>query len=369
LTSTAAAASDLEVDRVEGPLKGYHHRAYAVRLDPGSPLAADFRWLKLREPRSGVLWYDMRRFPSEDQLLQALYGRVPRIPRVSRQWINDGWVTFTAFIEGVTLDRVPEAAGRVADRYLDQIEELFRALAAVDSPPLAYDGLLACDCRKSAHGNRSTAFLRALTHFSVQHAYASHWDSTRGLMAELGVNEDALRDFGLRLPELTDRAPRLLHGDLHHRNFIVDRLGGLWTIDWELALFGDPLYDLATHLHLMGYQPDQEEDMFRRWKRAVGEESSLGADEDLPHYRMYKELQSVYTDIIRGAARLREDQGERRLRRTAVLVHRAMTAAREPLGMGKVPPLPVIEAAFSVWLSSTPAPPKSEEESAVSAGG
>ncbi|CAM5643364.1 hypothetical protein SGRIM128S_09667 [Streptomyces griseomycini] len=33
--------------------------------------------------------------------------------------------------------------------------------------------------------------------------------------------------------------------------FIVDPQGGLWVIDWELAMIGDPLYDLATHLHLM----------------------------------------------------------------------------------------------------------------------
>ncbi|MGW4243281.1 phosphotransferase [Nocardia sp. NPDC004722] len=28
-------------------------------------------------------------------------------------------------------------------------------------------------------------------------------------------------------------------------------------LDWELALYGEPVYDVATHLHKMGYQPDE----------------------------------------------------------------------------------------------------------------
>ncbi|MFC4030184.1 phosphotransferase [Streptomyces polygonati] len=343
-------------------MKGYHHHAYAVRVPSGSPLAGDFRWLKLREPRSDVLWYDMRRFRSEERLLQALDGRVPRIPRVSRLPVGAGWMTFTGFIEGTTLDRVPGPVGRVAERFMDQIEELFRALAAVDRPPLPRDGALEwgcaepADCPDPADSAGSSAFLRGLVHYSVEHAYAAELVSLRDLLGELGMDADTLRDFGRRLPRLTDRRPQLLHADLHRKNLVVDRSGGLWTIDWELALFGDPLYDLATHLHLMAYRPDQEEEMILRWKRAVGAEASLGADEDLPLYRTYKRLQSVYTDIVRGAARLREEGGERRLRGTAALAHKAMTVAKESLGIEKVPPLPAMEAAFSAWCASHPGP-------------
>jgi hypothetical protein len=337
---------------VEGPLKGYHHYAFAVRLDLGSPLAGEFRWLRLREPRPGVFWYDMRPFPSEDGLLRRLYGRVPRIPRVAVLQFDGGALTVAAFIEGATLDRVPDAVGRVADRFLDQIEEIFQALAAIDAPPLPHSDPLDCGYQSAAGCTESTAFLRKLVHFSTVHAYSGPLRRMDDLLAELGVKADALSDFGRALPELTYRKPQLLHGDLHRKNFVVDRAGGLWTIDWELALFGDPLYDLATHLHLMGYQPDQERDIVLRWKRAVGAEASAGSDDDLSHYLTYKRLQSVYTDVVRGVARLQEAAGADRglLRNTAALARKALIAAQDPLGLERVPALAVIEAAFGNWV-------------------
>ena len=33
--------------------------------------------------------------------------------------------------------------------------------------------------------------------------------------------------------------------------------GRTYFLDWELALWGDPVYDLAVHLHKMGYSPQE----------------------------------------------------------------------------------------------------------------
>lgn len=359
---------------MDGPLKGYHHQAFAVRLDPASPLAKDFRWLKLREPRAGVFWYDMRWFPSEDLLLRRLHeqrgAHLPRIPQVGEYTVHGHMMTFLAFIEGVTLDRVAGSrGGRVADRFLAQIEDLFRSLAAIDPAPLApYGDPPTCGCEGDARveypegGAGSTDFLRWLSHFTAVHAYADRRTEMNALLAGLQVPDGALAAFEQRVPELTDRPRMLIHGDMHRKNFIVDRVGALWTIDWELALIGDPLYDLATHLHLMNYQPDQEEDVIGRWQRAVGEAAAEGTAADLPHYRAYKRVQSVCTDVIRAATRLSEapeqpdtPEGRTRLRGTAALVHKALEAAREPLGMEKVPPRPAVEAAFETWWRQAPA--------------
>jgi hypothetical protein len=148
----------------------------------------------------------------------------------------------------------------------------------------------------------------------------------------------------------------LLHGDLHRKNFIVDRDGVLWTIDWELALIGDPLYDLATHLHLMEYYPEQEEEMIGRWEKAVGDKGAAGARDDLPHYRAYKRVQSLCTDVIRASTRLVESPDEpgteaahTRLRGTAAVVRKALGAVLEPLGIERVPPRQVVEDVFDAW--------------------
>lgn len=361
-------ADAVRADRVEGPLKGYHHQTFAVRLDQGSPFARDFRWLKLREPRQGVLWYDMRWFSSEDELLRLLhtrYGRMlPRIPQVGEQVVHGQRFTFLAFIEGVTLDRIRGSRpGRVPERYLDQIEELFRALAAVDADALAAHGGPTPDTACPDHDlgsypsrGGSTGFLRALTHFTVAHAYRERHKEMEELLDRLGVPADALDAFARRSHRLTDRPRTLLHGDLHRKNFVVDRAGDLWTIDWELALSGDPLYDLATHLHLMDYPADQEREMVERWRRAVGPDRSAGAAEDLPHYRAYKRVQSVCTDVLRTTARLGQFEeppgssaGRVRLRGAATIMWRALAAAREPLDLPQTPPMEHVEAVFADW--------------------
>lgn len=41
--------------------------------------------------------------------------------------------------------------------------------------------------------------------------------------------------------------PYLLHRDLKHANLIADKKGKTWIIDWENAILGDPLYDLAIN--------------------------------------------------------------------------------------------------------------------------
>jgi hypothetical protein len=116
------------------------------------------------------------------------------------------------------------------------------------------------------------------------------------------------------------------------------------------------LYDLATHLHLMAYQPEQERAMVDRWERAVGPEAAAGARDDLPHYRAYKRVQSLCTDVIRATIQLLEsedwpgtDAGTVRLRGTAAVVRKALDAVLEPLGVEKVPPRQVIEEIFDAW--------------------
>lgn len=376
-SSHQVQAGAVGADLVEGPLKGYHHQTYAVRLDPNSPLAKDFTWLKLREPREGVLWYDMRWFPSEEMLLPLLreqHGReLTRIPRVGVQQGPDGEpMTFLGFIEGVSLNRARGNSGRgagsgrgggaVAERFLRQIVELFGALAAADAEALVgYGGPQVPDCPECdltawPEQGGCTDFLGRLTHFTLAHAYAQGPDDLVRLLADLEVPATLLDAFGRRRPTLTDRPRTLLHGDLHRKNFIVDRAGALWTIDWELALVGDPAYDLATHLHLMNYPKEQEQDVIARWERGVGPDASAGVRGDLPHYRAYKRVQSLCTDVFRAATRLKESadepgaaSGRARLHGAAALMGQALEAAGPDLGNEKTMPRPAVELVLQSW--------------------
>lgn len=358
-TTTAAVASQLGADRVEGPLKGHHHEAYAVRLEPGSELGRRFGWLKLREPRPGIFWYDLRCFSSEEELLLGLQGKVPRIPQVVPVDLRPSvpsLIEFIEFIEGETLGTLSGPGRPVEERHLAQLAELFAGLTGVDVGELRQERAPGHEGHMGlVHSDDSTGFLVRLVEHTTGEVFEPNRREFEALFDAVGLPGDALRVFAKELPTLTPRPYRLVHGDLHRENLIVDRAGDLWTIDWELARIGDPVYDLATHLHLMRYPPDQEEAMTALWHDAVAAvrpAAVAGAAADLPHYLAYKRVQSVYTDVMRGAAGLAEASAgdAARVRRVAYSVHDALTRAQEPLQLPDVVPPERIAQALTSWL-------------------
>ncbi|GGS84774.1 aminoglycoside phosphotransferase family protein [Streptomyces cinerochromogenes] len=105
---------------------------------------------------------------------------------------------------------------------------------------------------------------------------------------------------------VTPRAPALLHGDLNPWN-LVRRDDGppLTLIDWEMALVGDPLYDLVRHMHLTPTRPEIRDRMFRRWETRLDPRFTRGWQQDWRVYRWTEIVRSAYVDLDRlvtGAA-------------------------------------------------------------------
>ncbi|MEW1925509.1 aminoglycoside phosphotransferase family protein [Streptomyces sp. NPDC088360] len=117
---------------------------------------------------------------------------------------------------------------------------------------------------------------------------------------------------GWRLQEILgrhDTAPRtsvLLHGDLNPWNLVRGEFGGRLTIiDWELAMIGDPLYDLVRHLHLTPTRVEIRQRLFARWARMLPPEYTKGWEKDWRVYRWIELVRSAYVDLDRletGAA-------------------------------------------------------------------
>ncbi|PVE07141.1 phosphotransferase [Streptomyces scopuliridis] len=384
--------------RVIGPLNGYHHETYAFPLPEESELSARFARAKLRAPRPGLLWFDRRCFASEDLLLTALQGRITRIPEIIEV---GGGVCLQGFIEGGTLDG---GAGCLPGRYLpgrglsrglsrrhvDQLEQFFNELVSIDPKKLEEREVKrVCAAADRTDDGDSAAFLDRLIGFTEDQVYRRHGEPYQGLFEELGVGAEALVRLRKRAVELHRRPFSLLHCDLHRKNLIVDRRGDLWIIDWELAMIGDPLYDLATHLHLMRYPRREEARVARRWQRAVERAragSSYGWEDDLPLLLAYKRVQSVYTDVIRTALLLGEGRGRsarpgpgsglnlRLLPRAAWRIQRVLAAAaQEPSGADRelsgaagavgVPSYRQVVAAYRNWFR-TARPPEALTPSA-----
>ncbi|WP_344399518.1 aminoglycoside phosphotransferase family protein [Streptomyces longisporus] len=331
---------------VEGPLSGYHHDTYVFPL-PGLEGEPGRRW-KCREPRSSLVWFDRRCFVSEEQLLRALAGRLQRIPEV----LDVGGIGLQAFIEGETLQALHPTGRPVPSVFENQLLAVFGQLAAI-SPQSITVGRR-CDERDRPKDGDTDGFLERLIDFVECQVYQNNLDAFEGLFRELGIDGFAFSRVRKMVSGLSSRPFSLLHGDLHRKNLIVDPQQRLWVIDWELAMLGDPLYDLATHLYLMRYPRHQQERVVHRWVRtveAVRPGSSTGWQQDLPRILAFKRGQSVFTDIIRVSLSLSGGGSFswRALRQAVVELQKVLGAAVEPLALERVPSRSHIAAALLRW--------------------
>ncbi|QYX79135.1 phosphotransferase family protein [Streptomyces akebiae] len=337
---------------VEGPLSGYHHETYVFRLPAESAVGEGGRW-KCREPRESLLWFDRRCFDSEERLLTELQGRIDNIPDL----IEVEGTVLQRFIEGQTLGELHASDTTVPEKEFEQILTLFGQLVAVRPRTLLVKRR--CERRDRAREGDSAGFLDRLICFTEDRVYGDNLPEYGDLFADLNLDSDSFKQLRKHVSGLRERPFCLLHADLHRENLIVDRDRRLWAIDWELAMFGDPLYDLATHLYLMRYPPEQERRMRERWwalVEGVRPGSSRGWQEDLPKLLDYKKAQSVFTDVIRTSQALRlapaADPTAYRslLRRASRTIWDVLSKGAYPLGVEEVPGVSAIEAALTRWL-------------------
>ncbi|MFF2098185.1 phosphotransferase [Streptomyces sp. NPDC058202] len=344
-----AVAVSGDADVVEGPLHGYHHETYVFPLPGGTEEDGQVRW-KCREPHPDLLWFDRRCFASEEQLLRSLAGRIEGIPEL----IDAGTARLQRFVEGHTLGELHRSGTEVPEPLVRQLIHLFRQLAAVRPGSLSAERT--CLPADRATEGDSSGFLERLVLFTEERVYRRNLPRFAGLFHDLGLDDDSFKKLRKQVAGLTERPFCLLHADLHRENFVVDADGRLWTIDWELSMFGDPLYDLATHLYLMRYPADQETGVIARWREAVDgvtPGSSAGYADDLPKLLAYKRAQSVFTDVIRTALTLAPAPGPvpdgEALDRAGRKIGRVLIAAEGPLEIEKTPDVDAITTALEAW--------------------
>ncbi|WP_217546346.1 aminoglycoside phosphotransferase family protein [Streptomyces sp. GbtcB6] len=332
---------------VEGPLHGYHHETYVFPLSGEMEGGRSGRW-KCREPRADLLWFDRRCFSSEENLLRALHGQVLRIPDI----IDVDGIGLQSFIEGDTLAYFHKSGTVIPGHFLDQIMDLFRQMVGIRPDSLSVERRCKLDDRPD--DGDTDGFLERLVLFAEQRVYRANLERFASLFEDLWLGEDSFRHLRKNVFGLERRPFCLLHADLHRENFIVDAESTLWTIDWELAMLGDPLYDLATHLHLMRYPARQERVVAQRWcetVEGVRAGSSNGWGDDLERLLTYKKAQSVFTDVIRTALELDTDPEPSwwQIAPAAFKVRKVLAVAASSLGLEEVPGTRRIVTALMRW--------------------
>ncbi|WP_405779331.1 phosphotransferase [Streptomyces sp. NBC_00859] len=346
------------------PLRGYYHRNYrvglpadladAVALPAGTPV-------KVRAPIPDAVQFNLRIWP-EGELLRAIAGRVDGSPRVLAD--RPGFTVYS-FAQGAPLSGLSGGPGRFRagllpllpgsggarhrppPGYAAQLEALFRQTAAVPPrslPPLPDGWPRDGDCG---------GFLRTLIDFTESEVKGRSSPAHQELLAVLGVDEGALGRLRERAAGLGERPFTLLHTDTHAGNLILGPGGELSLIDWELALFGDPVYEIAAHLARMRYATGgRRRAALRAWRSAVSAScpgALTGHRAALRVYLDFERLLSVHIDVIRLTLDLPQRAGPPALAVTAERIAAVLAAAQGPLGLRKVPGADRIAAACGVW--------------------
>jgi aminoglycoside phosphotransferase (APT) family kinase protein/cellobiose-specific phosphotransferase system component IIA len=228
----------------------------------------------------------------EPAVLRAIRGVVTCAPRLL--WAQDHPpFQIHEFIDGELLDTKSPRGVPVPGHVLGDVAELFGQLCAIPRqclPPVPADWPAEGDTAGFAQ-RLSAVTAGVFTRFRPEFS---------GLFAGLGIPADPLAAVLDRWAALHPRPFRQLHTDIHRKNMILAS-GQTYFLDWELALWGDPVYDLAVHLHKMGYTPEEHQAMKTAWAAAVPGQVSEGWESDLEVYLAHERVKSAIVDTIRYA--------------------------------------------------------------------
>ncbi|MDV9169113.1 aminoglycoside phosphotransferase family protein [Streptomyces sp. W16] len=337
---------------------GHHNHNYVLpltedmaRLCGGEPGTR----VLVRVPRPDAVQVVIRTW-SEMRLLRSLRDVLPHVPQCLA---STATATVLSYVEGDPLSRVCADGEPVDHSHISDMAHLLAQTATVRREVLpALPGWWPHD------DEDSQGYLRTLTWLADRRIRQPNWSVYGGLFTALGVRENVLAQMVANVAVMAPRPYGLLHGDLHRDNVVLTAHGDppVIAVDWELATYGDPLYDLATHLVRMRYPETQHRAVITAWAEAM--ESTVpaaakGMDRDLPHYLAFERAQSVFPDVIRAARSLR--QGPQRERTPADLLHEAesavwhaLQAGAEPLGLRHLPSQAKVRDILHRWRTAGP---------------
>ncbi|MCX4961675.1 phosphotransferase family protein [Streptomyces virginiae] len=265
---------------------GYYNRNVGVVTPDGK--------VNVRIPLAAADVMDVRLWREEEVLsrIGPYVGRVPELRHVS----DDPRFQVHHFIEGQVLDSFSPRGSAVPDNVLSDVVALMDQLVRIpqEKAPQVPDHW--------PNSGDSSGFGRLLAGLT-RDVHATYRDEYREVFAELGIPADPLAVVEPRWDSLTSRPFAVLHADLHRKNMIVAD-DTTWFLDWELALWGDPMYEIGIHFHKMDYPEDQRTAVFECWRELLPARYTAGPVDDLDLYVAHERIKSAIVDTVRYSKQL-----------------------------------------------------------------
>ncbi|WP_405645591.1 phosphotransferase [Streptomyces sp. NBC_00019] len=333
--------------------RGFHNQNYFLPLtepvarlvdrEPGTSVTVRIR-------RAEALPVVIRTWQDEAEILAAIKGILPHVPECL---VKRNGFAIHRFVEGVPLSSVCDYGKPVDTLLIKALAGLLAQMAQVRRgalPPLPAGW-------PNNDDTDSQGFLQTLALMADRQIRQPNWRDFGGLFAALGIPQDALTRFAERVPAMARRPYSLLHADLHRDNLIMSYGGDppLICVDWELATYGDPLHDLATHLVRMRYPAHQWDEVIDAWADAMQQirpAAVNGLAKDLRHYVDFERAQSVFPDVMRAAQSLQDVPDQKSLDEAKAEVRRALEAAAVPLRLSNIPDEQEIERILFRWQAA-----------------
>lgn len=262
---------------------GYYNHNIPVDLD-GSRVI-------IRVPVDHGSIMDLRLWPEPD-VLRTIEGHVDNTPRLLHV-SQDPAYQVHEFISGTVLNEIAPRGVPIPDRVLTDTASLFATLAGMPTKDLP-------DLPESWPADSDTRGFAKRLNVDSQRVFKANLSIYRRLYEQLGVPADPFAPVQILWERMTPRRFALVHADVHRKNIIIqdDRS---FFLDWELALYGDPVYDLAAHLHKTAYFPHESNVLIERWHEALPSDCTEGYVPDLNAYLTHEQIKSVLVDTVRYA--------------------------------------------------------------------
>ncbi|MER5864668.1 aminoglycoside phosphotransferase family protein [Kitasatospora sp. NPDC002040] len=320
----------------DGSLAGHYNRNVRVEAASGPVV------VRTRSGAGDAM--DLTLWP-EAELLAAIGPYVPSAPRLMHVGVDPDF-QIHEFVEGRRIDDLAPDGSPLPPKVRADIEGFFGRLLRV---PVGV--LPAVPDDWPADGDTEAFALRLLQ--LVRDIRQRDGAAVGGLYKALGIPDDPCGQLRSRAADLTERPFRLLHADIHRKNMILTDRNEVAFLDWELALLGDPVYDLADHLHKMSYPSEDRRLITAAWERAAPPECSRQWRSALDYYLAFEAVKSAVVDTVRWSHRIAgAAAGPERSALARELADKIATAAPHwDSGAPGTPGPREVEAVVDHWLS------------------